>query len=140
MWIAANNIDAASMPLGKTRKLDTRSGTWGVRGWPTIYVLDDKGVIRYKNVRGSAIDKAVETLVAKVEGGSPGSTPSAKLHEFTDSTGKFKIKARFVEFNEGKAVLEKEDGDVLKVVMTKLSKEDQKYIQELLRSRLRLRP
>jgi len=28
MWIAANNIDAASMPLGKTRKLDTRSGTW----------------------------------------------------------------------------------------------------------------
>ena len=136
----AENITWRSFWNGPQGTSGPISKAWGVRGWPTIYVLDDKGVIRYKNVRGSAIDKAVETLVAKVEGGSPGSTPSAKLHEFTDSTGKFKIKARFVEFNEGKAVLEKEDGDVLKVVMTKLSKEDQKYIQELLRSRLRLRP
>ena len=24
---------------------------WNVQGWPTIYVLDAKGVIRYKNVR-----------------------------------------------------------------------------------------
>ena len=136
----AENITWRSFWSGPLSTSGPISRAWGVRGWPTIYVLDDKGVIRYKNVRGSAIDKAVETLVAKVEGGSPGSTPSAKLREFTDSTGKFKIKARFVEFNEGKAVLEKEDGDVLKVVMTKLSKEDQKYIQELLRSRLRLRP
>jgi hypothetical protein len=48
--------------------------------------------------------------------------------------------ARFVEFKAGKAVLEKEDGDSLEVVMTKLSKEDQKYIRDLLRSRLLLGP
>ena len=30
--------------------------TWGVRGWPTIYVLDAKGVIRFKGVRGEAMD------------------------------------------------------------------------------------
>jgi len=37
---------------------------WGVRGWPTIYVVDDRGVIRYKNVRGKAMDSAVDTLLA----------------------------------------------------------------------------
>ena len=136
----AENITWRSFWNGPQGTSGPISKAWGVRGWPTIYVLDDKGIIRYKNVRGSAMDKAVEALVAKVEGGSPGSTPSAKLREFTDSTGQFKIKARFVEFKAGKAVLEKEDGDILEVVMTKLSKEDQKYIQDLLRSRLLLRP
>ncbi|MAD80502.1 MAG: hypothetical protein CMJ50_06625 [Planctomycetaceae bacterium] len=38
---------------------------WNVRGWPTIYVLDQKGVIRYKNVRGKAMDKAVDALLAE---------------------------------------------------------------------------
>ena len=34
-----------------------------IRFYPTIYVLDDKGVIRFKHVRGEAMDKAVETLL-----------------------------------------------------------------------------
>ena len=38
---------------------------WGVRGWPTIYVVDDRGVIRYKNVRGKKMDEAVDTLLAR---------------------------------------------------------------------------
>ena len=37
-----------------------------VRSWPTIYVIDHQGVIRYKNVRGKELDQAVEELVAKV--------------------------------------------------------------------------
>jgi hypothetical protein len=40
--------------------------TWNVHGWPTIYVLDDKGVIRYKGVRGEAMDKAVDTLLTEM--------------------------------------------------------------------------
>ena len=28
------------------------STEWNVKGWPTIYVLDSEGVIRYRNVRG----------------------------------------------------------------------------------------
>jgi hypothetical protein len=39
---------------------------WNVSGWPTIYVLDDKGVIRYKNVRGEEMDKAVNTLLKEM--------------------------------------------------------------------------
>jgi hypothetical protein len=45
------------------------SSQYHVTGWPTIYVLDAKGVIRYKNVRGEAMDKAVDALLAELEGG-----------------------------------------------------------------------
>jgi hypothetical protein len=45
------------------------SSAWNVRGWPTIYVLDHKGVIRYKNVRGERMDEAVDTLLAEMKKG-----------------------------------------------------------------------
>jgi hypothetical protein len=41
------------------------SAKWNVRGWPTIYVVDTKGKIRYKNVRGDAMDDAITTLLAE---------------------------------------------------------------------------
>jgi len=40
---------------------------WGVRGWPTIYVLDAQGVIRFKGARGSDLDRAVDSLLAKMK-------------------------------------------------------------------------
>lgn len=40
---------------------------WGVRSWPTIFVLDAKGVIRFKNVRGEEMDKAVDALLAEMK-------------------------------------------------------------------------
>ncbi len=40
---------------------------WNVSGWPTIYVLDHEGVIRFKNVRGESLDRAIELLVAEAE-------------------------------------------------------------------------
>lgn len=43
------------------------SSAWGIRGWPTIYVLDGKGVIRYKNVRGEELEKAVKKLLLTVD-------------------------------------------------------------------------
>jgi len=39
----------------------------GVRSWPTIYVVDALGVIRYKNERGEALEKAVDRLLAEAE-------------------------------------------------------------------------
>ena len=43
------------------------SEAWNVRGWPTIYVLDHKGVIRFKDVREKALDEAVDQLLAEME-------------------------------------------------------------------------
>jgi len=43
------------------------SARWNVRGWPTIYVLDEEGRIRYKGVRGEAMDVAVDTLLAELK-------------------------------------------------------------------------
>lgn len=43
------------------------STAWNVSGWPTIYVLDAKGVIRYKNVRGEAMDEAVDALLKEMQ-------------------------------------------------------------------------
>ena len=45
------------------------STAWNVRGWPTIYVIDHKGVIRYKGVRGEKMDEAVDTLLEEMEEG-----------------------------------------------------------------------
>ena len=42
------------------------STKWNVSGWPTTYLIDAKGVIRYKNVRGEALDEALEELMAEM--------------------------------------------------------------------------
>ena len=39
---------------------------WNISGWPTIFVLDAEGRIRYRDVRGEALDEAVDTLLAEL--------------------------------------------------------------------------
>jgi len=39
---------------------------WNVRSWPTIYILDHNGVIRFKNKRGKEMDKAVDSLLREM--------------------------------------------------------------------------
>ena len=50
---------------------------WNVRGWPTIYILDAKGVIRFKggDARGQALGKNVDALLAEME-------PESKERDF----------------------------------------------------------
>jgi hypothetical protein len=43
------------------------STEWNVSGWPTLYVIDHKGVIRHKGLRGDALEEALETLIAEAE-------------------------------------------------------------------------
>jgi hypothetical protein len=42
------------------------SAEWNVRGWPTIYIVDHKGIIRAKNKRGEAMEEVVMKLLAEV--------------------------------------------------------------------------
>jgi hypothetical protein len=41
------------------------STAWNVQGWPTLYVLDHKGVIRYKHL-GSPGDKVLDDEIEKL--------------------------------------------------------------------------
>ena len=40
---------------------------WNIHGWPTIYILDSKGVIRYKNLRDKPMEDAVVKLLEEVK-------------------------------------------------------------------------
>ena len=48
------------------------SKTWNVQGWPTGYVIDHKGIIWHKNLRGEELEKAVEQLLQEAERGAKG--------------------------------------------------------------------
>ena len=44
--------------------IDTK---WNVHAWPTTYVLDAKGVIRFKDVRDEKMERAIEQLLAEIK-------------------------------------------------------------------------
>ena len=46
------------------------SSTWNVHGWPTLYIMDAKGIIRHKYVGSpgpEALDKAIDALLKESE-------------------------------------------------------------------------
>ena len=49
---------------------------WDITGWPTIYVLDHKGTIRFVNLRAEDVIKAVKQLMREVP--KPTTPPSQK--------------------------------------------------------------
>jgi hypothetical protein len=53
------------------------STTWNVRGWPTLYVFDHKGVIRQKYLGspgGEVLDEVIDGLVEEAEKDTGGSS------------------------------------------------------------------
>ena len=46
------------------------SKRWNVKGWPTLYLIDAQGRIRFKNVRGEELDQAVRLLVEEARRGA----------------------------------------------------------------------
>jgi hypothetical protein len=43
------------------------STKWNVSGWPTIFILDHKGVIRDRDKRGPELDAVIDALVKEAE-------------------------------------------------------------------------
>lgn len=43
------------------------SREWGVTGWPTLYLIDQNGVIRHKGLRGEKMEKAIKEMIAEAE-------------------------------------------------------------------------
>src|SRR5436190_16964123 len=57
-----NGPDGTSGPI---------SSRWNISGWPTLFLIDHEGVIRYRWLgapEGDVIDKAIDELVAKAKG------------------------------------------------------------------------
>jgi len=40
---------------------------WGVQAWPTLYIIDDEGIIRHNDLRGDVLDMPLERLVKAAE-------------------------------------------------------------------------
>lgn len=98
---------------------------WGVRSWPTTYVLDHNGVIRYKGVRGAAMDKAVDELLKTTP-----DLPVGGARTWTDLEGRT-IEATYISANSTKVTIRREsDGRKFSLLISKLSKEDQQYIEK----------
>lgn len=58
--------------------------TYRVESFPTLYVLDHEGKIRYRDVRGEHLSKAVKELLEKVPGRA-GSSDTKKLTTSADA-------------------------------------------------------
>ncbi|MCE9529781.1 MAG: TlpA family protein disulfide reductase [Planctomycetes bacterium] len=46
---------------------DTISTLWNIKGWPAVFVVDAKGVIRHRGLRGEPLNRAVEQLVKEAK-------------------------------------------------------------------------
>jgi thiol-disulfide isomerase/thioredoxin len=43
------------------------AAAWNVRSWPTVYVIDHRGVIRHTTLEGEELDEPLEKLVVEAE-------------------------------------------------------------------------
>lgn len=64
--LAAEEITWRSYWNGPKGTMGPIAGKWNVHSWPTIYVIDAKGVIRDKNKRGEQLDQVVDKLLAEM--------------------------------------------------------------------------
>jgi len=70
--IKKENITWRSFWCGKAGTGGAIPTKWNVSGWPTLYLIDAKGVIRAKNVRQEkALEEWIEKLVAEAESAEP---------------------------------------------------------------------
>lgn len=64
--------------------------------------------------------------------------PQASARTWTDSTGKYKVEAEFVDFQDGSVRLRKTDGKMIALPLKKLSAADQRFVTHLTRKKTSL--
>lgn len=65
--IAKNQIPWRSFWNGPDGGLGPIAIAWNVHSWPTVYVIDHKGVIRYTTLYGTELDDPLANLVAEAD-------------------------------------------------------------------------
>ena len=63
--VEALNINWRSFWNGEKGTFGPIATKWNIDSWPTTYLIDAKGIIRYKNLRGEKLDDAIEELMAE---------------------------------------------------------------------------
>ena len=63
--VKKENITWRSFWNGEDGVLGPIAIRWSNYSWPTIYLIDAKGIIRYKNVHGAELDEAITKLMAE---------------------------------------------------------------------------
>jgi thiol-disulfide isomerase/thioredoxin len=69
---AAKAVERAKIPWrsfwnGKEGASGPIATAWNIRGWPTVYVIDHKGIIRHKYLHGNKLDEPLEKMIAAAE-------------------------------------------------------------------------
>jgi thiol-disulfide isomerase/thioredoxin len=64
---AKNQISWRSFWNGEKGSGGPIATAWNVRGWPTVYAIDARGVIRHKDLYDKAMDEPLEKLVREAE-------------------------------------------------------------------------
>ncbi len=41
--------------------------SWGIHAWPSIFLIDHKGVIRYRDIEGDTLDNAIAVLLKEMD-------------------------------------------------------------------------
>ena len=59
------NINWRSFWNGEKGTFGPIATKWNIESWPTTYLIDAKGIIRHKNLRGEELDEAIEELMAE---------------------------------------------------------------------------
>ena len=59
------NINWRSFWNGEEGTFGPIATKWNIESWPTTYLIDAKGIIRHKNLRGDELDEAIEELMAE---------------------------------------------------------------------------
>lgn len=107
--------------------------SFGISSFPTIFLVDHTGVIRYKNLRGEKLEHALELLVAEAEAagmkGGPPPPPKAEYRVFTSATGT-RTAGTFKSYADGVVTLEKKDGTEVKIELEDFSKKDIAYLKD----------
>jgi outer membrane protein assembly factor BamB len=74
-------------------------------------------------------------LVGAQENGDDESEPMTEVRTWTDASGQFTVEAAMLKVADGAVHLQKADGQVTKVPLGKLSKDDQKFVRDELAKR-----
>src|SRR4051794_17524294 len=79
---------------------------------------------------GLIIRRSILLAAAMILSGHAATATAAEMRTWSDATGQFKIRAKFLGSDQGKVTLGKEDGSEIDIDLNKLSAADQKYVAE----------